>query len=139
MIMRRRQLPAHLEGPYRAFLAVLEELEPAKAGLADVLPTTRLPGRPLHDAVGEYRRRLAAAQPLMPSWRTAELTDEWEACGRGLREAARRAERVLAAATEPVGFEELLGTVERLMDPLEPFAVAGERFRMLRRRRARSG
>ena len=64
MIGRRKELPEHLRQPYAAFQAVLEEIEPAKAGIADVLPSTRLPGRPLNDAVEEYRTRLErATQP----------------------------------------------------------------------------
>ena len=134
----RKELPAHLVAPYGAFLAVLEEVEPAKAGLADVLPGTRLPGRPLRDAVAEYRRRSVAAQRLMPAWRSDEMEAEWKACDRGLQDAVARAERVLASPHDPVGFEGLLGTVERLMDALEPFALAGERFRGLRRRARRT-
>jgi hypothetical protein len=134
----RRRLPDHLEAPYRAFLVVLEQIEPAKAGLTDVLPTTRLPGRPFRDAVGEYRERSVAAQRLMPAWRCKDLDGEWQACDRGLRQAVDRAERLLAAAEDPVGFEGLLGAVERLMDPLEPFAAAAERFRGLRRRLRRT-
>jgi hypothetical protein len=33
-----------------------------------------------------------------------------------------------------VGFEGLLGAVEQLMDPLDPFVAASERFRRLRQR-----
>ena len=61
VIGRRKELPPELRAPYEAFHAVLDEIEPAKAGLADVLPSTRLPGRPLNDAVGEYRTRLVRA------------------------------------------------------------------------------
>jgi hypothetical protein len=45
-----------------------------------------------------------------------------------------RATRLLALDADPAGFEGLLGTVEQLLDPLEPFAAADERFRSLRRR-----
>jgi hypothetical protein len=132
--MLRKRLPEHLLGPEAAFRSVVETLEPAKAGLTDVLPTTRLPGRPLRHAVAEYRDRCVAAEPLMPSWRCDELETEWQACERGLREAAGRADHLLAVEDDPIGFEDLLGTVERLLDPLDPFADAAERFRVLRRR-----
>ncbi len=137
MIGRRKELPEGLRAPYQAFLAVLEELEPAKAGIADVLPTTRLPGRPLRDAVEEYRDRLAHAQPLMPGWRCDQVDDEWEACVRGLAQALSRADHLLAQPEDPVGFEGLLGTVEQLLDPLDPFGSAAERFLRLRRRGGR--
>jgi predicted ATPase len=137
VIGRRKELPEGLRVPYQAFLAVLEQLEPAKAGIADVLPTTRLPGRPLRDAVEEYRDRLARAQPLMPAWRREEVQDEWEACARGLDEARSRADHLLALSEDPVGFDGLLGTIEQLLDPLDPFGSAAERFLHLRRRGGR--
>jgi len=138
VIGRRRELPAHLAAPHRAFLAVLEEVEPAKAGIADVLPGTRLPGRPLRDAVGEYRGRLGRARILMAAWRCAEVESEWRACEAGVEEAIERADRLLAMPEDPEGFQGLLGAVERLLDPLDPFASAAEGFRRLRRRSVRT-
>ncbi len=137
MIGRRKELPADLRAPYEAFHAVLEEIEPAKAGLADVLPGTRLPGRPLDDAVEEYRARLERATPAMAAWRHPEVEAVWVACADGLSVGIERATRVLALVEEPAGFEGLLGTVEQLMDPLDPFATAEERFRALRVRSRR--
>ena len=134
MIRRRKQLPPELAARYEAFQAVLEEVEPAKAGVADVLPGTRLPGRPLRDAVGEYRERLVRAERAMGAWRSPEVERDWIACSEGLDVAVDRATRLLALETDPEGFEGLLGTVEQLLDPLEPFAAAAERFRSLRRR-----
>lgn len=137
MIGRRKELPEHLRELYAAFQAVLAEIEPAKAGIADVLPSTRLPGRPLNDAVEEYRTRLERAAPTMPAWRCPELEDDWSACADGLAEGIGRATRLLAMDEDPAGFEGLLGTVEQLMDPLDPFASAEERFGSLRRRPTR--
>ena len=136
VIGRRKQLPPELAGRYDAFLRVLDEIEPAKAGLADVLPGTRLPGRPLTDAVGEYRERLGRASVAMPAWRCPELDTEWVACADGLSTALEMADRLLALPVEPEGFEGLLGTVEQLLDPLDPFVAAAEGFRSLRRRGA---
>ena len=133
-MIARKQLPPELEEPYRAFLRVLEEIEPAKAGLADVLPGTRLPGRPLNDAVEEYVSRLVRAKPTMRDWQVPALEPEWRACSEGLERAVDRGRRVLALDREPEGFEGLLGAVEYLMDPLDPFVAAAERFRRLRRR-----
>ena len=134
MIGRRKELRAHLRAPYEAFQAVLEEIEPAKAGIADVLPSTRLPGRPLNDAVGEYRTRLRRATAIMTAWRCPDLEVAWQACAEGISVGIDRATRLLETHDDPAGFEALLGTVEQLMDPLDPFAVAEERFRELRRK-----
>jgi hypothetical protein len=133
-VIGRKALPAHLVSRHDAFLAVLAEIEPGKAGLADVLPGTRLPGRPLRDAVTEFRDRLIRAQDLMPAWRCPEIEVEWSACEQGVRSAIGRAVRLLEQPEDPAGFEGLLGTVEQLMDPLDPFVPAAERFRRLRQR-----
>ncbi len=130
----RKELPAHLVARHDAFLAVLAEIEPGKAGLADVLPGTRLPGRPLRDAVTEFRDRLVHSEDLMPAWRCPEIEDEWRASDQGVRSAIDRATRLLELPEDPAGFEGLLGTVEQLMDPLDPFVSASERFRRLRQR-----
>ena len=134
-MIRRKELPADLRGPYEAFLAVLDRLEPAKAGLADVLPSTRLPGRPLNDATSDYLARLEGAAEFMRSWRCAPLEAQWRACNDGLAIGIDRARRLLAMDEDPPGFEGLLGTIEQLMDPLDAFAAAEERFRSLRARR----
>ena len=131
-MLRRKRLPEELVPAHAAFEAVLDELEPGKSGLADVLPGTRMPGRPLHDALAEYARRLDAAAPLMPAWRAPAVEAEWVACRDGLAIARARATTAIDAV-DPPGFEALLGLVSSLMDPLDPFADAEERFRRLRR------
>ena len=74
----------------------------------------------------------------MPAWRCPEIEDEWRACDQGVQEAVRRAVRLLELPDDPLGFEGLLGTVEQLMDPLDPFVAAAERFRKLRQRARRT-
>ncbi|MGZ5349985.1 MAG: hypothetical protein ACXWZU_07210 [Actinomycetota bacterium] len=131
-MFRRRRLPPELEPVRDAFDAVLTEVEPAKAALADCMPTTRLPGRPLPDALAEYEDHLERARALMPPWRHLELETEWLACDAGLVDALALARRLREEAPQLGGFEGLLGAVESLMDPLDPFEAAAERFRALR-------
>jgi hypothetical protein len=134
----RKALPDLLVPSFRAFHVVLDEIEPAKAGLSDVVPGTRLPGRPLHDALEEFVARLTRARDAMPTWRRPELEDEWSACRDGLEIALHRATELLDDGYEAAGFGSLLEVVERSLDPLEPFARAEERFASLRRRNGRS-
>jgi formylglycine-generating enzyme required for sulfatase activity len=134
VIGRKRELPPELEPAFRAFERVLEAIEPAKAAVADVLPGTRLPGRPLHDAMAEYRAGIERAGRGMAGWRRPEVEDEWQACAAGLQTAEARATALLGREEEPEGFEALLGTVQGLIEPLDPFVAAAERFRSLRRR-----
>ena len=131
-MLRRKRLPPELGSAREAFDAVLAEVEPAKAALADCMPSTRMPGRPLPDALVDYEEHLARARGLMPPWREPRLETQWLACAAGLHQALALAGRLRREAPDLGGFEGLLGTVESLMDPLDAFAAAAERFRALR-------
>lgn len=135
MTLRRRRLPAALVEPFERFGAVLELVEPGKAALAQVMPTTRLPGRPLSDAILAFETQLAAAQEAMPGWRRPEVEEQWQACAAGLAEALARARRFRDEPPELAGFEGLVWAVGELLGPLEPFEAAAERFVRLRTRR----
>ncbi|MEO8422599.1 MAG: hypothetical protein ABI595_01660 [Actinomycetota bacterium] len=131
MILRRKRSSPQVQASFVAFRDVLEHLEPAKAALTEVMPTTRMPGRPLPDALAEFEEGLRRAEGSMPGWRSAALEPEWSACERGLAEARDRARRFREDAPELVGFEGLIWAVEELMAPLDGFATAAERFRKL--------
>lgn len=131
---RRKRLPSDLVASHRAFLLVLGVLEPAKARLAEALPTNRLPGVPLVDALLEFESALARAHELMPAWRRPEVQEEWLRCDAGLGQALERATRLRLDAPDPGGFEGVLGTIQSLLDPLDPFEEASARFCKLRTR-----
>lgn len=132
MIFRRRKLPPELERPWAAFHQVLAEVEPAKTALTECMPSTRMPGRPLPDALLEYEQRLDRARGSMAAWRCPPVESHWQACNRGLDEALHLARRLREEAPDLGGFEGLLGTVEALIDPLMPFGSAERAFRDLR-------
>jgi hypothetical protein len=138
VIGRRKELLPELAPAFQAFTEVVEAIEPAKAAVADVLPGTRLPGRPLNDALVEYRAGIERAGRGMAAWRSPEVEDEWGACAAGLQSAEARAAALVGHEHAPEGFEALLGTVQGLIEPLDPFVAAAERFRNLRRRPRRS-
>jgi len=131
VILRRKRTTPELQASFDAFRDVLIHLEPAKAALTDVMPTTRMPGRPLPDALAEFEEGLARSEERMPAWRTPALEPEWSACGQGLAQAMRRARRLREDAPELGGFEGLIWAVEELLAPLDAFATAAERFREL--------
>lgn len=131
MIVRRRRTTPEVQASLDAFRDVLEHLEPAKAALTDVMPTTRMPGRPLPDALVEFEEGMALAEERMPAWRTPAVEPEWSACEQGLDMARTRARRFREDAPELGGFEGLIWAVEELMAPLDAFATAAERFREL--------
>jgi len=132
MIFRRRRLPEMLRPLASAFDDVLTELEPAKAAITSVMPSTRMPGRPLPDVLMEFESSLARARDLMPGWRSPETEGVWSACDAGLTESAERARLLRVEAPELGGFEGLIWAVGHLLDPLEAFARAEARFDDLR-------
>jgi hypothetical protein len=136
-MFRRRRLPPQLERPFEAFRALLGPLERARSVLTEAVPTTRLPGRSFAEVLAEFEELLHGIEPAMPGWRATELEDEWSACSRGVREALSLAERVRLGAAGPAGFQGLIGTIGDLLAPLDAFAAAADRFRDLRRSRAR--
>jgi hypothetical protein len=131
---RRRSVPPELARASAAFDEVLSEVEPAKRALTEVMPATRLPGRPLPDALLEFESRIARAMQLMPGWRLPDLEDAWRRCGEGLSESIERSRRLREEAPDLGGFEGLLWAVEGLLAPLEPFEMAADRFRELAKR-----
>jgi hypothetical protein len=137
-VIRRKELPPELQPAFGAFLEVVDAIEPAKAGVADVLPGTRLPGRPLNDALIEYRAGIDRARDGMDGWRRPEVEAEWQACTAALDLAVARSEALTGQEDDPEGFEGLLWTVQGLIEVLDPFVAAAERFRSLRVRPQRS-
>lgn len=131
MMLRRERLPPELEAPFAAFRRVLDQIEPAKAALTEVMPTTRMPGRSLPDALLGFEERVGRARTLMPSWRAGAVESAWVACDQGIDETLRRARRLREEAPELGGFEGLIWAVEELLGPLEVFASAAARFREL--------
>lgn len=131
-MFRRKVLPVQLVPAYSGFLTALAEVEAGKSALAGVMPTTRLPGTPLPDALLEFEDRVARAVELMADWRAPELLQEWSACDLGLAEALERARRFREEGPDLGGFEGLIWAVEELLAPLETFEVAALRFRALR-------
>jgi hypothetical protein len=132
-MFRRRRLPDELVGPHDAFEALIPPLERAKAALTSSVPGTRLPGRPLAETLLEFEQELADVRDRMPAWRSDLVEGAWVAADAGLREALARAERLRFGASDPAGFEGLIGMIGDLLAPLDAFHEAAERFRDLRR------
>lgn len=127
MLKRHRRVRSPLTDAVLSFREVVAALEHAKEELVAAVPTGRIPGIPLAVALASFESGLEAAGARMPGWRTAEWEDEWRACVEGLEEAARRAERLRLHGT-PQSYEELLGSIGHLLEPLDRFAAAGERL-----------
>jgi hypothetical protein len=133
VILRRRRLPGSLEPAFEAFRLLVPGVERAKAVLLEAVPGTRVPGRPLADALAEFEEALDDVRAAMEGWRAPEVAPQWERASAGLERTIAMARRVRTEALEPAGFEGLIGLIDGLLAPLETFAGAAERFRELRR------
>jgi hypothetical protein len=132
-IFRRKRLPGELQGSLEGLREVVAEVEAAKRAMTGAVPSTRSAGTPLAEGIHEFERRLAAARELMPRWRHAPLDGEWRACDEGIGESLGRARRLREDPPELAGFEGLIWAIDHLLEPLEAFEAAADRFRTLRR------
>lgn len=101
--------------------------------MTSTVPSTRLPGTPLAEAIAQFEEHLGRAKELMPAWRHPEVEVEWLACEAGIDESLARAGRLREDPPELGGFEGLIWVVDQVLAPLEAFEAAAERFRTLRR------
>ena len=131
-MFRRKTLSADLVPALDALRTVVSEIEDAKGAMTATVPSTRLPGTPLAEAIAEFEDHLGRAQDLMPDWRHPEVEQEWVACESGIEESLDRAQRLREDPPELGGFEGLIWVVDQVLAPLEAFEVAAERFRSLR-------
>jgi hypothetical protein len=69
----------------------------------------------------------------MPTWRHPDLEDEWRAGDASIRESLERARQLREDPPDLGGIEGLIWAVDRLLEPLEAFEAAAERFRTLLR------
>jgi hypothetical protein len=82
------------------------------------------------EALAGFEALLDEAARAMPSWRLPEVDAEWQACLDALVESARRAER-LRLGPAPEGYEQLAPVLDEVLEPLEAFAAADNRYRSL--------
>jgi hypothetical protein len=133
VFIRKRRLPDDLAASLDALRRVVDEVEAAKDPMTSTVPTTRLPGTPLPDALLELEEHLGRAKELMRGWRHPEVENEWHACDDAIDESLRRAATLREDPPDFGGFEGLIWVVDQVLAPLEAFEAAAERFRTLRR------
>ena len=138
-MFRRKQLPHDLERRLADLRAVVVEVDAAKDVMTSTVPSTRLPGTPLAEAIAELEDHLRRAQNLMPGWRHQEVEEEWLACEAGIEESLERVRLLRENPPDLAGFEGLIWVVDQVLAPLEAFESAAERFRSLRRRSTGQG
>jgi hypothetical protein len=132
-MFRRHKMPESVRSALEGLRDVVGHVEAAKDAMTSTVPSTRLPGTPLAEAIAEFEDHLGRARELMPGWRHPEVEEEWLACEAGIGESLERAELLREDPPELGGFEGLIWVVDQILAPLEAFEAAAERFRTLRR------
>jgi hypothetical protein len=132
-VLRRKKWPRGVVPSLEGIRRTVIEVEAGKDAMTSAVPTTRLSGTPLPDAILELEDHLARAKELMPAWRHPDVEDEWRACDEAIDESLRRAAKLREEAPDLGGFEGLIWAVDQVLAPLEAFEAAAERFRSLRR------
>jgi hypothetical protein len=105
-------------------------VDEAKGTLASAAPGGRSAGVLLAEALAGFEQGLREAYASAPSWRLPEVMEAWNVCRASLEEAGRRAER-FRLGDPPESYGQLYGELGDLMEPLDAFADAFERFREL--------
>jgi hypothetical protein len=129
---RRRRLPGGILPAFAAFRSVADVVDRASASLAEAVPSTRVVGRPLPDALAEFEALLSEAADAMPAWRRPEIEPAWRRCDAAIETARGLAERLRVEAPPLAGFEGLIGAIAELLAPLEAFDDAARSFDALR-------
>ena len=131
----RRRLPPRIQPAFDSFAQVVADVERGRAALTRAVPSARLAGRPLAEALLGFEDALAAADRNMRTWWIAEVDAPWEAAAAGLRASRQLAARIRLESPDPGGFEGLIGVIGDLLAPLEAFGEARDAFERLRTRR----
>jgi hypothetical protein len=117
-------------GALRGFERTVASVEEAKGSLVAAAPGGRRTGVPLAEALAGFEAHLGLAGAAMREWRIPAVEHQWRDCEGALAEAARRSEALRLGAV-PEGYERLYGVLGDIIEPLEVFAAAGDRFRAL--------
>lgn len=129
MFRRKPEPPEARHAAWRSFLDCAEVIEGGRRVLLGTLPTGRVEPAPIGVGADAMRRAIADARAWMGDWRVAEVEHEWLDCARGLDEAEAAIDGVVEVAASTGELEELLESLQGVIDPLDSFADAERAWR----------
>ena len=97
--------------------------------LLGTLPTGRVEPAPIAVGTDAVRRAIADAREWMPRWRLDELEHEWADCVAALDETDEALVELDQVAATTDELEELLESVQDVIEPLDKFADAEREWR----------
>lgn len=126
---RKPELPDAHRDAWWAFVDCAEVIEGGRRVLLGTLPTGRVEPVPIAVGTDAVRRAIDDARAWMPRWHLDDVAEDWEECMRALDEAEADLDEVDAVAASTGELEELLGSVQGVIDPLDRFADAERQWR----------
>ena len=130
MILRRKpDLPASLHTAWWAFLDCAEVIEGGRRVLLAALPKGRVEPAPIAVGTDAVRRAISDARAWMPDWRLDDLADDWQDCAKALDDSEANLDEVERVAASTGELEELLESVQDVIEPLDTFADAERAWR----------
>ena len=135
-MLRRKVLPAEIRPAWEAFSTQAHRVQQAREALLSCLPVGRGSQRaPVQVGIELMRDELDAVRPEMASWRVEAVEEAWQDCVGATDRARARVDRALAVADTTDEIHDLYHEVAAIVQPLEAWADAEERWHQLRQRR----
>ncbi|GEM_PF-1184999 len=129
MFRRKPDLPEELHTAWWSFVDCAEVIEAGRRVLLGTLPTGRVEPAPIGVGTDAVRRSIADAREWMDQWRFDELEPSWQDCQEALDDAERGLQEVDEVAATTSELEELLESLQGVIDPLDTFADAEREWR----------
>ncbi len=126
---RKPVLPDALHEAWWAFLDCAEVIEGGRRVLLGTLPTGRVEPSPIGVGTDAVRRAITDARAWMPAWHLDELAEVWGNCSSALDDAEAGSHHVDEVAASTDELEELLESLQAVIDPLDVFADAERAWR----------
>ncbi len=129
MFRRKPDLPAELHPAWWSFVDCAEVIEAGRRVLLGTLPTGRVEPAPIGVGTDAVRRSITDARDWMPQWRLDDLEHAWQDCQAALDDAEGGLTEVDEVAATTSELEELLESLQGVIDPLDTFADAEREWR----------
>ena len=135
-MLRRKALPPEIAPAWETFAAQAQRVQQAREALLSCLPVGRGTQRaPVQVGIELIRDELDAVRPEMGGWRVEPVEDAWQDCVGATDRARARIGRALDVAASTDEAHDLYHEVAAIVQPLEAWADAEERWHQLRQRR----
>lgn len=133
-MLRRKQMPEHLEADYEVFRRQTERIAQARQVVLGCLPVGRVDPAPVPVGLDLLHDELTAVASELGAWKRDEVVDAWQRCAEAIEASLAAIPGARAVAERTGELEELLDAVTEAVEPLEVWADAERAWLRLRTR-----